>query len=859
MMEWHDYISQLILRRNDLDDVKMSLNETEQNINVPPIIKASILMLDQMMEHQGKFNVMVFPERIQSLFVFTLMKLLFNISEGKIDSTYNPENFKPHEKLRLGKAVVEFLGVREENGEKRIALKLADVEYSAPMDFLPFFQKTNAQRLSKDKVFSEEKKKIKFKNKTMTTEEKYLQLLSDHKTHMDSSIVYMTSIINTKEMISKSELWGHSVKDIILVGQADFEGRVKNIGAGQLGGVPAIVLASDLYTIDAMVEQNHPIQSIIVDASNMNALLSQMDAMDRLMRIGVPITCVTDIVNSFDLQELQERGFNIWRWDETSITEELYGANKLAADMKSKYCVEHSVDYVVVKDDSINNAMKRLSYHKKDVQNSSNQMINIYDNLFNLAFSALWETLPPDENQCIKKLDLLKQCTRQLENEKKYISKDLYEDFNNVNSCLREIYDENNILAKNEKLKQLLLLTKSRRIALVVNDRCDKEKVESYWRNWCFKKNLLLDIKVFYPSEYYNVTCGHFDTTVVIGWLKRAVMRKILYSFNTKSYVVILYEYERNWRDYALVKWRRIFEGSQNRAIIEKSLKADNVSLLPKPLKAHKILIDYATETDEFAEIETSLRQSKYQQYVVNAARAATHESIEAIPVNYVGGYLAFYRAGHKVISASEIIEHDAEKIETKLPRELKPGDFVVVRETDHDIVKEMAELILKEDGHSSLRALSAKWKEALLIETLFYSPEEIYKKLQKVGCERGYQTVLSWITDAEMIAPQHKQDLEHIAKITGSGVLREKMDEIYQAAQTVKAAHIQAGKNLSSILKERVAKTLKEFGDIDPFNIWEPLEIHIDEVGIVRILKIIDIGVPVIVDIADTNRLIAG
>ena len=52
-------------------------------------------------------------------------------------------------------------------------------------------------------------------------------------------------------------------------------------------------------------------------------------------------------------------------------------------------------------------------------------------------------------------------------------------------------------------------------------------------------------------------------------------------------------------------------------------------------------------------------------------------------------------------------------------------------------------------------------------------------------------------------------------------------------------------------------SKLIKEYGDIDPFNIWDPIEMQVDDVGLVRILKIIDIGTPVIVDIADTNRLI--
>ena len=80
---------------------------------------------------------------------------------------------------------------------------------------------------------------------------------------------------------------------------------------------------------------------------------------------------------------------------------------------------------------------------------------------------------------------------------------------------------------------------------------------------------------------------------------------------------------------------------------------------------------------------------------------------------------------------------------------------------------------------------------------------------------------------------------------------------QIYDAAQTVRSAHIQAGKVLSMHLKSRIVESLKECEDIDPFNIWEPIEMQVEGIGTVRILKIIDIGAPVTVDIADTNRLI--
>ena len=63
---------------------------------------------------------------------------------------------------------------------------------------------------------------------------------------------------------------------------------------------------------------------------------------------------------------------------------------------------------------------------------------------------------------------------------------------------------------------------------------------------------------------------------------------------------------------------------------------------------------------------------------------------------------------------------NDADKIDAVLPEQLKMGDFVVVRETAKDLIREMADVILARSGKSGLREMAGKWKEALKIETLF-------------------------------------------------------------------------------------------------------------------------------------------
>ena len=75
-MEWRAYIQQLLAQPVGFDGLSLSLGDTGPSFGVPPIIKASVLMLDKMIDRQGQFNVLVFPEKVQSIFIFTLVKLL---------------------------------------------------------------------------------------------------------------------------------------------------------------------------------------------------------------------------------------------------------------------------------------------------------------------------------------------------------------------------------------------------------------------------------------------------------------------------------------------------------------------------------------------------------------------------------------------------------------------------------------------------------------------------------------------------------------------------------------------------------------------------------------------------------------
>lgn len=859
MLEWHEYVDHLMRSESMFDGISLSFGEEQHDIGVPPIIKSSILMLDKMIQHQGQFNIMVFPERVQSIFIFTLIKLLHNVAQGKIERKYEPSDFRNGEKLKLGNAIVEFLGLEERKGEQCIKLRMADLDsYSAPIDFLPLFQRTDTQRgLSKCKQFALAKKKAENQLTGLSPDKQLLALLADYKTHMNSSIFNMASIIRSKEAIADCRLCGKRLCDILFIGQVDYRGAIKNVGAGQPAGIPSIVLAPDMYAILAATQNGHPVQSIIIDSSDSGRIGSQLDVLDDLMLLGVPITCVTDVVNSFDLQPFERRKFNIWRWDESSITKQLYDVGSLPLDRKIRNCATRRVEYLEIDGCEINGAIQRLFSHTGVLKESSIQMIQLFENLNSLAFNALRETIPPGSGEIERFNLLLDDAIETLASEKHFLSPVIYEDLKEIIRCLKVIYSFEHQLPKQKALSEYLQTKNFEDVCIVVPERSDKKFAENYWQTWCNMSGLLTTVHVLYPAEYYSASCKAFSATVIVGWLNHVKMRRILYSFNTQQYFVLLYDCENGWKDSSLNRWNAVLKSTGNKTIIDKSFCADHpisTSRFVEPPKPEHGGIDYVDELNEY---ELVLRENKFKQYVTHGGAKTVGATTEAVPVNYVGGFLAFYRAGHKVISVTKVITDDAEKIDTVLPGKLRAGDFVVVREADRDLIKEMADIMLSNSGKHGLREMATRWKKALEIVQEHSSHDEIYRKLLDAGCTKGYQAVRGWLADEDVIAPQQKQDLQHIAAITGSKVISDSLDQIYEAAREVRAAHVQAGRALSIQLRSKIVEALASHGDIDPSDILEPIEMTVEGIGPVKILKIKDVGSPIVVDTVNTNRLI--
>ena len=60
MLEWSEYLKTVVDSKTVMDTFTLSCNEGA--IHISNIVKASILMLEDMISSQGKYNIFVFPE-----------------------------------------------------------------------------------------------------------------------------------------------------------------------------------------------------------------------------------------------------------------------------------------------------------------------------------------------------------------------------------------------------------------------------------------------------------------------------------------------------------------------------------------------------------------------------------------------------------------------------------------------------------------------------------------------------------------------------------------------------------------------------------------------------------------------------
>lgn len=864
-MTWSEYIDHVLSNKTAYDEILISFHGVKRNIS--PVVKASLIMLEDMHRAKEQYSIFVFPSIKSISHDFIIARVISGISTQGIDSAYDPHLFEQGQKLGFQDCVVIFdhCSVDENTGTERIWMSFSDGgKLAIPIKYAPFFQKVDSKRISKLETFKKKyyRNRALMESGSIDLEGDIVRQLKNIKTHLDGTVVYVSEIGKTKDFLRDATINGRSLSDTLYLSHMNGDGELSNIGPGQMTGHPAIAIASDLYSVINGIEKGVVVNEIVFDESLPNSVVKQLDAFDQIIQKKIPLTCITDTANSFDDKELVDRGFKEWRWNSGSITESLYNRdNNRVSGIYVRNCGQQKVHYISVENEPLCKAVDVLYSIKNDIEDKPVNVITAYNKLFYMALTML-KRIIPTEKDATYFIDILSDCQARIEQEKRFISEELRTGLLSVKEWLSNSLSFN---SKCNALRKVLENDEIFSLCIIISKRDGKDDVMHFWRNECGTE---ISIQVMYPAEYASCEKA-FDATVVSGWLGSRDMKKILYCFASAECYVLLYDYENRWKRSHIRTWKQKTDSAGNSEIVKTTLNANKMRINPEDLvntgldnqyeeEATDNTEVYSDEGDELEAIEEVLRQSRYRHY--ESSTGSQSELVEAYPISFVGGIIAFFREGHKLIVATDIIHQRGDAVHQKLPEEISIGDFIVLREKEQksDIIRDMADIILAKEGKKGIRAIAKKWKEALSIELVFSTPDEVYKKLRENGCSKDFATVRNWIYDEDIITPKSKEDLAHIAAVTGDEVLQQKIDIVFEAGKQIKSAHIKAGRELSDRLKSEIRSTLKGMDVIDPFNIWDPVSIQVEDIGIVKILKVIDIGAVMQVEASNTNRLFA-
>ena len=642
----------------------------------------------------------------------------------------------------------------------------------------------------------------------------------------------------------------------------NYSGKIVSIVPGKLKGIPALTLTYSIDNILEAIYKGLKVQSVIIDLTSIN-IEAQADALDELMKSNIPIACLTDTSNSFENSILEERQFNFWRWNQNSLTAELTGTRVIDVNKKAFNCYFENIVYLITESEqsvSINNAFRLVSSHRGEIESLTPKCDKIFQVLIRLSYRSLRSIEVLDEGYITSVIQYLEKCEETLQSEKRFLPNGLYTDFLEAITIYKDIFNSREF-PKIRLLENYLVANKPYSINLVIGKDSNRQNVYEQWKYRLSRHGYSPVIDVLYPEEFIREDPSSSTITVLAGWFSKRTIRNILFSYNSDMYIVLLYESEKRWMKYHTKEWNRELNDDCNRKAIEKSFepsyKDQRKKIKIETINPDTLNVDQGQTQDEQEDIDLVLQQNLYNRYVANGNKGnRAEEIVSAYPVAYNGGYFSFNTESHKSVVVTEILEGKSETIKNTDVKGLKIGDWVVVRESSKDIIRDVADAILKESKMDDQRALSARWKQALLMQNIFCDRDTIIELLQKAGCTKDKQTIRNWMTNDNMIIPRSRKDLEIIAKATGDKGLSAKIDSVIEAAKIVNRAHVKAGRTLSIMLKGKIADILSGENNVDVFSTWDPIEFQIEGIGLVKLLRIVDIGAPITVSNMNTNRL---
>ena len=538
-MSWNKIASDILKVDMPIDNWNLSIPKNSFKIKIPGIVKITLNLLENAFNNGDNKIIVIYPENTYLSLLTVILHTTISIISGDMKTDNFLDSLQPGQKLKENNKIHAFIGKEIINNKEMFCLKLADGTIrKLPANMMSSFYKTNTKRPLSN---------IPSKNiKTDIIHSSY-ESLKNNLTYLNKSVIYSSTFSKIREAIENIKFDNYSFTDILLFKRIKEDNSIDVINTGKPDGIPAVLINNkdNLYQLLSHVTDKTKCIFIDYDDSIIN---NQLSFLDTLTEKNIPVIILSDTINSFNLDNLEYRGFKTLRWDNESLISEI--TNDKSDSIINPIimnCCNKIMHFELCDNQEITLIDNTLRKIKKQIITVNENLNDIYWQIREMSLFLMRNTIKISsmiQKQKTEQIDIIKN---KLKNETYNISKEnMLELLNVIENIHSMLTNDEFQFTKALKSEELVKNSSYNDIILVIPDNDDKSKYIDYWNNKILMTGIEKNINIMAAQEYYNCSLLHAEV-IICGWLEKNIMRHIVFSYNVSKATVLLCKKEEYW------------------------------------------------------------------------------------------------------------------------------------------------------------------------------------------------------------------------------------------------------------------------------------------------------------------------
>ena len=671
--------------------------------------------------------------------------------------------------------------------------------------------------------------------------------------------------------------------DLFQWGALTETGDCEIVSPGQVAAPAVLLLSHELLALRAFLRRQKPDETrplVVLDGAS--SFRNRLIDLRQILDCGAPVLACIERGQSEDAAQLKESGFEIWKW----LPDDLHPLSDLDPSQVAplfgsllrahRNYARHKLRERVCHCEHIDAASQTLMELLDDLDPQSSETKTLEGALYgSLLLIARQLNRLPQSNE---------EARAQIAQARGEISRHLM--WLDETTQTRAEYVLKHLAAaigvegggKSDGLLELLAASTAQNIVVVVAGAQHVKAARESWKTVRKASGTEEDLRQKTVSFCCLATAeSHLAETraehlILCGWLGAHRMRRLLDGCLAADISILLYPFERGWLRGALRRWRGSEENlNATRRLALMGISHADLKLSDNAREPLSELMDAMPPNEQRAsefdagQYEERLRVHRRASLAAGAPGEATEP---ARLFEFSSDHFAFLTEScrHPVVNeliaqardpdaSSSKASKRAKELPQKRADELAVGDYVVFRQgAAGDLIRDMADIVLRRQNSEHLRDVAGLWKVAL--QEWAQREQElaldwgkrgglknIMAALKEHGVERGEQTILKWLDpDHQTIGPRDpEKTFAAIARVTGDEEFARQLPAVLQALERVYSAHFGASDILKSTLYERLPAFLAQTDEdsfaqgllqIDIPNVGEAVVVRVEEIG---------------------------